>query len=139
MKYMVALGIALVLNASANLMMKMGSNSIAREGDLLKSGIAGGLAAVAKSPILLVGLTCFALNAAFYVYALQSTRLTISIAYPIMVGGGYALIVIVAYLHPALAERLTLGQMAGVALILTGVIVLSVCSSDSTVSPTDAM
>jgi small multidrug resistance pump len=73
----------------------------------------------------LIGLIFFVLNAAFYMYALQSKALKISIAYPVMVGGGYALIAIFARFHPALAERLTLGQMLGVGLVLTGIILIA--------------
>ena len=58
-------------------------------------------------------------------YALQSKALKISLAYPIMVGGGFALIAVVAYVHPALAERLTWGQMAGVALVLIGIVLIA--------------
>jgi len=126
MKYVVALMIALVLNASANLLMKGGMKSVAEAGGVLKNGLIAGVGTVLSSTTLLIGLICFALNAAFYMYALQSKALKISIAYPIMVGGGYALIAIVARLHPALAERLTWGQVCGVALVLIGIILIAV-------------
>ena len=70
-------------------------------------------------------MTCFALNAVCYMYALQSPALKISLAYPIMVGGGFALIALVARFHPALKESLTMGQYVGVALVLAGVIVIA--------------
>jgi multidrug transporter EmrE-like cation transporter len=54
-------------------------------------------------------------------YALQSRALKISIAYPIMVGGGFALIALVAYFHPTLAERLSWGQWLGVAFVMLGI------------------
>jgi multidrug transporter EmrE-like cation transporter len=58
-------------------------------------------------------------------YALQSKALKISIAYPIMVGGGYAIIATTAHLLPMLRERLTAGQWAGVFLILAGVVMVA--------------
>jgi uncharacterized membrane protein len=42
-----------------------------------------------------------------------------------MVGGGYALIVVIARFHPALAERLTLGQVIGVGLVLVGILLIA--------------
>jgi len=80
---------------------------------------------VLTSVPLMIGLTCFALNAVFYMYALQSKSLKISVAYPIMVGGGFALIAVVAHLHPSLLERLTTVQMIGVAMILGGILLVA--------------
>ena len=113
MKYLVALLVALTLNATANLLMKIGMQSAQASGGILKTGVVAAVKTVVTSLPLVVGLVCFALNAAFYMYALQSKALKISVAYPIMVGGGYALITVVAYLHPALAERLTWKSVDG--------------------------
>lgn len=125
MKYVIALVAALVLNACANLLMKLGMKPIEAEGGVLRNGVGGAIKAVLGSPTLVVGLTCFALNAAFYMYALQSKVLKISIAYPIMVGGGFAMIAVIAYFHPALKERLTWGQMVGVGLVLLGIVFIA--------------
>lgn len=132
MKYVLALIVALVLNATANLLMKGGMKSVAASGGILKDGIAAGVVTVLTSSTLMIGLVCFALNAAFYMYALQSKALKISIAYPIMVGGGYALIAIVARLHPALSERLTWGQAIGVALVLIGIVLIAAQTQSAT-------
>ena len=125
MKYVVALFVALMLNACANLLMKMGMKSVGASGGVLQNGIIAAGKTVLTTAPLIIGLTCFALNAAFYMYALQSRALKISIAYPIMVGGGYALIAAIAYLHPALAERLTWGQWLGVALVMLGIVLIA--------------
>ncbi len=132
MKYVIALLIALTLNAAANLLMKVGMKSVAQTGGVLKDGVAAAFQTVATNATLMVGLICFALNAAFYMYALQSKTLKISIAYPIMVGGGCALIAVVARLHPSLAERLTWGQTAGIALVLLGIILIAVQTPTAT-------
>lgn len=131
MKYVIALGGALVLNAVANLCMKMGSKAAAESGGLLAGGLSGGVKTILTNPVLLIGLTCFALNAALYMYALQSHTLKISIAYPIMVGGGFAIIAIVAAIAPNLRERLSAGQWIGVALILAGVITVATVTDQS--------
>ncbi len=125
MKYACALVAALLLNAFANLLMKIGMKTVHESGGLLSHGPLAGLYAILSRPSLIVGLLCFALNATFYMYALQSPALKISIAYPAMVGGGYALIVAVAHLHPALRESLTPGQWIGVAAVLAGILVIA--------------
>ncbi len=125
MKYVASLLVALVLNACANLLMKVGMKAPQEAGGILKDGLPAALRTVLGSTTLMFGLACFALNAAFYMYALQSRALKISLAYPIMVGGGFALIATIAWLHPALAERLTPRQMVGVALVLVGIVLIA--------------
>jgi small multidrug resistance pump len=125
MKYVLALGGALVLNAAANLMMKLGSAKVAQAGGFLRNGPAGALRTLGSSPILLAGLICFTLNALLYMFALQSRALKISLAYPVMVGGGFAIIATTAYFWPSLRERLTVGQWLGVALVLAGVLLIA--------------
>src|SRR5262245_5684270 len=125
MKYFIALIIALLFNACANLLMKAGAKSVADAGGMTRNGLLGTITSVMTTPHLLLGLAFFALNALFYMYALQSRALKISIAYPIMVGGGFALIALVARFHPGFAERLTGLQMVGVALILLGIILVA--------------
>ena len=123
MKYVASLMMALVLNACANLLMKVGMKAPHEAGGILRDGPAGAVRTVLTSTTLLIGLLCFALNAAFYMYALQSRALKISLAYPVMVGGGYAIIALVGYY--VLGERLTPVQKIGVALILGGVLLVA--------------
>ena len=125
MKYLLALFIALVLNASANLLMKAGMKPIHDAGGVLREGFAAGIKTVLTSGTLMLGLVFFGVNALFYMYALQSKALKISIAYPIMVGGGFALIALVARFHPFFAETLTWGQKLGVALVLIGIVLIA--------------
>jgi len=132
MKHVIALILALILNACANLMMKAGMKSVEAAGGVLREGLPSGIKIVVTSPVLLTGLFCFGINAFCYMYALQSKALKISIAYPIMVGGGYALIAIIARFHPALQERLTWGQMCGVAMVLIGIVLIAAQSGGAT-------
>ena len=117
MRYFVALAAALLLNACANLMMKFGMHDISGDGGWLKDGPAGAVGAILHRPVLIAGMVCFAANLLCYMYALQ--RLPISVAYPIMVTAGFAIIVVVAgiYLH----ERLAVSQWIGVVMIMVGV------------------
>ena len=120
LKYALALAVALVLNATANLMIKFGMRAVDMDlggAGLLDGGAWSAVRLVLKHWILLVGVLCFAANVVFYAYALQ--KLPISAAYPIMVTTGFAIIVIVAGL--VLGERLSPTQWIGVVAILLGV------------------
>ena len=120
MKYAIALVVALVLNAAANLMIRFGMKAMDAQLDgagIMDGGVPGLIRLLLQNWILLVGLTCFALNVVFYAYALQ--KLPISMAYPIMVTGGFVIIVTVAGLM--LKERLSMIQWVGVAAIFIGV------------------
>ena len=120
MKYVVALIIALSLNAAANLMIKFGMRGIDLElhgSSPMAEGIVGLIRLMLRHWVLLAGLLCFALNVVFYVFSLQ--KLPISVAYPIMVASGFGIIVTVA--GSMLGERLSVVQWVGVAAILFGV------------------
>ena len=119
-KHVVALIIALLLNASANLMIKFGMHAINVElagAGVLSQGPMGVVKLLIRHWILLVGLGCFALNVVFYAFALQ--KLQISVAYPIMVTVGFAIIAVVAGWR--LGESLSMIQWVGVGAILLGV------------------
>ena len=126
MQHVIALCGALVLNAVANLMLKIGSAKVESTGGLLANGVPGAVRTLLNTPVLLMGLLCFGLNVVLYMHALRSPTLKISIAYPIMVGGGYAIIAVTAAFWPSLRERLTVGQWFGVALVLAGVIIIAI-------------
>jgi multidrug transporter EmrE-like cation transporter len=120
-KYVIALVVALSLNAAANLMMKFGMRGIDTDlagSGLMDAGLMGLVRLLLRNWILLLGLGCFALNVVFYSYSLQ--KLPISVAYPIMVTTGFVIIVVVA--GQLLAERLTALQWIGVCAILLGVV-----------------
>lgn len=119
-RYIVALAAALVLNATANLLMKASAMNPGGSGTAA-GGIIEPLKAIATNWLFIVGLICFGLNLVAYQYALQ--KLQISIAYPIMVTCGYAIIVFVA--SKRMGEQLLPVQWAGVAMILLGVVLVS--------------
>ncbi|HOA72161.1 MAG TPA: SMR family transporter [Phycisphaerae bacterium] len=122
MRYVIALLIALLLNAGANLMMKFGAKRLAANGGLIPGkGVEGLINAVTSNWVLILGLFCFATNVIFYTYALK--RIPISLAYPIMVGAGFAIIAVVAWRY--LGETLSVGQWLGVSLILAGIILVA--------------
>lgn len=119
-KYVIALVVALLLNASANLMIKFGMRGIDLDlqgAPIMADGVMGVIKLLLRNWIILVGLGCFAANVVFYSFALQ--KLPISIAYPIMVATGFGIIVVVA--GAMMHERLSTLQWVGVAAILIGV------------------
>lgn len=116
MRYVAALIAALVLNATANLLIKAAARSMEGSGGLLAGGLAPAARLVATNWLFILGVICFGLNLLAYLYSLQ--RLDISLAYPIMVSCGYAIIVVVARF---MGERLAAVQWVGVGLMLVGV------------------
>ena len=112
----IALGIALVLNAAANALLKAGSVAL-KEG-LTKEA----LAAAVLNPYLIGGIVLFALNVLFYTLALS--KLPLSLAYPAMVIGGLLIVTTASVL--VFGESLSYLQVGGLALIVVGVILLYV-------------
>ncbi len=121
MKHAIALFLALTLNAVANLMMKVGARRLGPQGLEFRAGVWPVAADLAGNWVLVLGLALFAANVVFYLYALSGIH--ISAAYPIMFGGGFTIIAIVAW--AGLGEHMSAGQWAGVALILAGVILVA--------------
>ena len=107
----VFLFVALTLNATANILLKVGA---ARLGDLAQPGLLGRLL---TDYHLLAGALLFALNIVFYIAAL--TRLNLSVAYPIMVAGG--IVIVVSASIVLLREPVTPAQAVGLALLLLGI------------------
>jgi len=121
MRYVIALAAALVLNAAANLMMKFGVRRFGPLGIDLKEGMFPAVSGVLSNGVLLGGLLLFAANVVLYTYALH--RIKISAAYPVMVGGGFAIIAVVAW--KVLDEHLSASQWAGVGLVLAGIYLIA--------------
>ncbi len=124
LKHVIALVVALLLNAAANLMIRFGMRAIDLElggAGFLDGGLGGIVRLLLRHWVVLLGIGCFAANVVFYSFALQ--KLPISAAYPIMVTGGFAIIVIVA--SSVLGERLTAVQWVGVGAIMLGVLLVA--------------
>lgn len=124
-----ALMLALLLNAGANLLLKFHARYM-KPTDLQFDGLHSIGNLVARNWLLWLGLFCFATNVLFYRYALGKIR--ISIAYPIMVGGGFVIIAVVAWRY--LGEILSTSQWAGIVLILVGIVLVARGMSTQTAS-----
>ncbi|AUX21440.1 hypothetical protein SOCEGT47_019240 [Sorangium cellulosum] len=106
--------IALLFNATANILMKLASRRVpSMEGlSLVQKGVA-----LATNVHLVLGLVLFASNILFYVLALK--RINLSIAYPIMSSGGFLIISVFSVYY--LRETLTALQVGGIVLIAAGI------------------
>ena len=110
----IALGVALVLNASANALLKAGSTT-------LREGVSGNMLLHAvTNPYLVGGVGLFALNVVCYTFALS--RLPLSLAYPAMVIGGLLIVTSASVL--LFGESFSYIQAAALALIILGVTML---------------
>lgn len=108
--------VALVLNAAANVLMKIGAN---RGLQLpLDTGLSDRLLNFLNWPTLLA-ILCFAANVLAYRRALEA--FDVSVAYPIMVSTGLVLVTLAAVSLPMLNEKVGLVQVLGMALIALGV------------------
>lgn len=111
--------IALILNAFANVLMKIGA--IHNGKAALVSGFPEKIIFFMKNPYLMVGIFLFGLNIIFYFFAL--TKIKLSIAYPIMTSGGFLIISIVSVLF--FKESLSSVQIFGIILLVTGITLVS--------------
>ena len=108
--------VALVLNAGANVLMKVGAKTarpLAAEAPFLTRLF--NFLNVAT----IVGISLFAANVLFYRKALD--HLNVSVAYPIMVSGSVILVTVAAVTLPTLSEKVTPWQIGGMVLIGMGV------------------
>jgi len=108
----VILGLAIILNAAANIMMKVGMVNIGKQPSMAKLGIKA-----ATSPIIIGGIFCFVGALGLYMFILQ--KMNLSIAYPIMTSLGYMIVVFVSWFF--LKEQLHSTQVIGFLLIIGGV------------------
>jgi len=119
--HVLALAGAVIFNATANLLLKFAAWQLNSDRPLFASGLGQGVSKALTCPVLILGLIFFALNVPLYFLALA--KLKVSVAYPIMVGAGFAIIVTVASLS-GLGERLDPTAWVGVGMILLGVIIV---------------
>ncbi len=109
------LGIAIILNATANILMKLGMNRI---GSQAKTPPANSMVLrMATNPFILTGAVLFGL--ALVAYNIVLTKLSLSIAYPVLTSLAYCLVVLASWL--ILNERILPLQVLGFAFIITGV------------------
>jgi len=114
----VFLMVALLLNATANILIKLGAGRLeSLDPPLEQLDLIGKALAVGTNLYLVIGIIFFASNVGFYTLALK--KLNLSAAYPIMTSGGFLLISAFSVLY--LKETLTALQITGIVLIAVGI------------------
>lgn len=114
MKMYLILFFAICLNATANILLKVGMN---RSGTFSFSNIREIFSKVVFNPVIIGGVLCFALALGAYTYVLS--KINLSIAYPIMTSLGYMIVICASWLF--LKESITGIQVTGFFLIIGGV------------------
>jgi len=114
----ILLVIALVMNAFANILMKMGASKLGEFGGLSIGDI---IMRFATNWAILLGLFLFATNVIFYIFALS--KINISIAYPIMTSGGFMIITAFSVLF--LKEPLNIWQIIGIVFVAFGITLMA--------------
>jgi multidrug transporter EmrE-like cation transporter len=111
--------VSVLLNAAAQLLLKAGTRVLGvidvRAGALVNSAWG-----VATQPYVLGGLVCYVLSVAIWIAALS--RVDVSLAYP-MLSLGYIVNALAAW--ALFGEALTPAKLAGILVILTGVVILA--------------
>ncbi len=115
------LGCAIVFNAGANILLKLGMKNAGNLGEL---GI--GRMIIAALTNVWVWLGLFSFGIAFVLYSIVLSKMKLSIAYPIMTSSGFVIVVIAAMF--LFQEDLTLIKLGGIALIAAGIWVISMAS-----------
>ena len=106
------LAIAILLNAAANICIKVG---------MLRAGVPSDLGYLVRQLFtnffLILGVVLFGMALAAYSYVLS--KLNLSIAYPIMTSLGYVIVILASWLF--LSETITWIQLIGFVFIISGV------------------
>ena len=110
---------AILCNAGANVSMKAG---MAGRSAVLDQGVGAVLWTVVSNPWVVLGFALF--GAPFVLYSAVLARLELSVAYPIMTGGGFLLILLASV--SLLQEPLTLPRVLGMLSIAVGISAVSI-------------
>lgn len=117
MKESLVLIVALVMNALANVFVKLSATS-SKYGENFTSFMFSAV----KNIYVWIGLVCFGI--AFVLYAFSLTKLKLSVAYPIMTSAGF--VIVSLFSHFLFKEDLTMLKIVGMVVIAVGIWLISV-------------
>jgi len=112
------MAIVVALNVCGHVFLKIGMNQVGEIGE--RSAMEFGLSSITNIFVLL-GLAGYVSSVTGYIVVLSKTNL--SVAYPILMSTGYALVVLVSFIF--LKEPFSTVKWFGIAFILIGVILIS--------------
>jgi small multidrug resistance pump len=107
------------LNVCGHVFLKVGMNQV---GGYDQKPIMQFAVSAISNPFVLIGLAGYVSSVAGYIAVLSKTQL--SIAYPILMSTGYAIVVLISFLW--LKEPFNLLKWIGIVLIFMGVVLVSV-------------
>jgi multidrug transporter EmrE-like cation transporter len=107
------------LNVCGHVFLKVGMNQV---GQMDGRSIIQFAFSSLTNPYVLLGLTGYVTSVAGYIVVLSRTQL--SIAYPILMSSGYALVVLVSFLW--LKEPFSAIKWLGISMILLGVMIIGI-------------
>ncbi|MGB9772870.1 MAG: SMR family transporter [Bacteroidota bacterium] len=113
-KIWILLSISLLLNAGANISLKAGMKAVPNNGNLLHVST---LQLLLQNPLILLGLLLFGVS--FIGYSLVLSSLNLSVAYPVMTGGGFVVVILASALF--FSEQISLLRILGIVLIAVGI------------------
>ncbi len=108
-----------LLNASAQLLLKAGTNAVGHFEFHLDNIIPIGMK-IAFQPFIMTGMACYAVSLVVWIMALS--RVPVSLAYP-MLSIGYVVNAVIAYYW--LGEALSMHKMLGIGFIIVGVVLVA--------------
>lgn len=112
----IALGVAVLFNAGANILIKMGARATGSGLELDQAW------RLALEPTVLGGIASFGLALAFYAYAL--TEIELSVGYPILTSLG--LVIVFVWSVTFFQETLDPPKILGTLAVLVGVVLLAI-------------
>lgn len=106
---------ALSLNALANILIKAGMRAYTGKIDSQY------IIYLISNKFVIFGLLSF--GAALFCYSYTLSKMSLSVAYPIMTGCGFAIVVTVSYF--AFGEAFSLSKLIGIVLVFLGIVFLA--------------
>jgi len=109
---------AIVFNAMANILIKVGMQD---QGSLFANGLIPAVITILTNPWALAGIISFGL--AFVLYSGVLSKLDLSVAYPVMTGAGFLLVLLasIIFFH----EQVNAYRLAGIIAICLGISLIS--------------
>ncbi len=118
MQLMILMTVVVALNVCGHVFLKVGMNQVGEMG--MRPLYEFGLASI-SNVFVLMGLTGYVTSVAGYIVVLSKTDL--SVAYPILMSTGYALVVLVSFIF--LKEPFGTLKWLGIVMIIAGVMLVS--------------
>jgi len=109
---------AIFFNAMANVLIKVG---MLNKVDLFDQGLFSAMIKILTNPFAFVGITSFGI--AFVLYSGVLSKLDLSIAYPIMTGSGFLLVLLASIF--LFREQINIYRCIGIVCIIFGISMIS--------------